>query len=181
MGKDKNPRRVADNEAMAKLRMLRTSPQKLNLVAQLIRGKKAEEALNILSFSKKAMAKDASKVLASAIANAENNHDLDVDALVTILQEPKNALVKQYKKLFELEDVELTFTDEALKAIAERAIKRKTGARGLRSIVEGILLDTMFDLPDMEGVTEIVIDEDVVAGKKDPVRVHGGDAKEEAA
>ena len=108
-------------------------------------------------------------------------HDLDVDALVTILQEPKNALVKQYRKLFELENVELTFTDEALKAIAERAIKRKTGARGLRSIVEGILLDTMFDLPDMEGVSEIVIDEDVVAGKKDPIRVHGGEAKEEAA
>ena len=68
----------------------------------------------------------------------------------------------------------LTFTDEALKAIAERAILRKTGARGLRSIVEGILLDTMFDLPDLEGVTEIVIDQDVVEGKKDPIRVHGG-------
>ena len=109
-------------------------------------------------------------------------HDLDVDALVTILQEPKNALVKQYKKLFELEDVELTFTDEALVAIAERAILRKTGARGLRSIVEGILLDTMFDLPDMEGVSEIVIDDEVVAGNKEPIRVHGGEeAKEEAA
>ncbi|MBU7579593.1 MAG: ATP-dependent Clp protease ATP-binding subunit ClpX, partial [Porphyrobacter sp.] len=110
-------------------------------------------------------------------------HDLDVPALVTILKEPKNALVKQYRKLFELEDVELTFTDDALQAIAERAIKRKTGARGLRSIVEGLLLDTMFDLPDMEGVTEIVIDSDVVAGKKEPIRVHGGEApkKEEAA
>ena len=111
-------------------------------------------------------------------------HDLDVDALITILKEPKNALVKQYHKLFDLENVELTFTDDALKAIAERAIKRKTGARGLRSIVEGILLDTMFDLPDMEGVTEIVVDADVVVGKKDPVRVHGGkkdDEKEEAA
>ena len=82
MGKEKNPRRVADNEAMAKTKMLRTSPQKLNLVAGLIRGKKAEEALNILSFSTKAMAVDARKVLASAIANAENNHNLDVDALV---------------------------------------------------------------------------------------------------
>jgi len=108
-------------------------------------------------------------------------HDLDVDALVTILQEPKNALVKQYGKLFELEDVELSFTDEALEAIAERAIKRKTGARGLRSIVEGLLLDTMFDLPDMEGVSEIVIDAEVVEGKKDPVRVHDSKAKEEAA
>ncbi|MBU2032365.1 MAG: ATP-dependent Clp protease ATP-binding subunit ClpX, partial [Alphaproteobacteria bacterium] len=108
--------------------------------------------------------------------------DLDVDALVTILTEPKNALIKQYAKMFEIEDVELTFTDEALKAIADRAIARKTGARGLRSIVEGILLDTMFDLPDMDGITEIVVDKDVVEGRKDPVRVHGGKKnKEEAA
>ncbi|NVD27758.1 ATP-dependent Clp protease ATP-binding subunit ClpX [Parasphingorhabdus flavimaris] len=97
--------------------------------------------------------------------------DLDVDALVTILQEPKNALVKQYRKLFELEDVGLTFTDDALVAVANKAIERKTGARGLRSIVENILLDTMFDLPDFEGVDEIVIDKDVVAGTKDPVKV----------
>lgn len=82
MGKAKSPRRVADNEALAVGTMIRGSAQKLNLVAELIRGKKAEEALNILSFSKKAMARDASKVLASAIANAENNHDLDVDALI---------------------------------------------------------------------------------------------------
>ena len=108
-------------------------------------------------------------------------HDLDIPALVTILKEPKNALVKQYRKLFELEDVELTFTDDALQAIAERAIKRKTGARGLRSIVEGLLLDTMFDLPDMEGVTEIVIDREVVEGKKEPVRVIGGEEKKEEA
>ncbi|MFA6219267.1 MAG: ATP-dependent Clp protease ATP-binding subunit ClpX [Erythrobacter sp.] len=109
--------------------------------------------------------------------------DLDVEALMTILTEPRNALVKQYQKLFELEDVQLTFTDEALKEIAEKAIKRKTGARGLRSIVEGLLLDTMFDLPDMDGVTEIVIDKDVVDGRKAPVQVHGGkaDDKEEAA
>ncbi|AMO71685.1 ATP-dependent Clp protease ATP-binding subunit ClpX [Sphingorhabdus sp. M41] len=97
--------------------------------------------------------------------------DLDVDALVTILQEPKNALVKQYRKLFELEDVGLTFTDDALVAVANKAIERKTGARGLRSIVENILLDTMFDLPDLEGVDEIVIDKDVVAGTKEPVKV----------
>ena len=97
--------------------------------------------------------------------------DLDVDALVTILQEPKNALVKQYRKLFELEDVGLTFTDDALVAVAKKAIERKTGARGLRSIVENILLDTMFDLPDFEGVDEIVIDKDVVAGTKEPVKV----------
>ncbi|MEH6791262.1 ATP-dependent Clp protease ATP-binding subunit ClpX [Parasphingorhabdus sp.] len=97
--------------------------------------------------------------------------DLDIDALVTILQEPKNALIKQYRKLFELEDVGLTFTDDALVAVAKKAIERKTGARGLRSIVENILLDTMFDLPDLEGVDEIVIDKDVVAGTKDPVKV----------
>ena len=82
MGKDKNPRRVADNEAMAKLRMLRTSPQKLNLVAGLIRGKKVEKALNDLTFSKKRIAIDVKKCLQSAIANAENNHGLDVDELV---------------------------------------------------------------------------------------------------
>ena len=82
MSKDKNPRRVADNEAMAKLRMLRTSPQKLNLVAALIRGKKVEKALQDLTFSKKRISDDVKKCLQSAIANAENNHNLDVDALV---------------------------------------------------------------------------------------------------
>ena len=82
MGKQKAPRRVGDNEALAVGTTIRGSAQKLNLVAALIRGRKAEEAMNILTFSKKAMARDASKVLASAIANAENNHNLDVDALV---------------------------------------------------------------------------------------------------
>ncbi|ANU07619.1 50S ribosomal protein L22 [Paraurantiacibacter namhicola] len=82
MSKQKAPRRVADNEALAVGTTIRGSAQKLNLVAALIRGRKVEEAMNILSFSKRAMAKDAQKVLASAIANAENNHDLDVDALV---------------------------------------------------------------------------------------------------
>ena len=82
MGKEKNPRRVADNEAMSKLRMLKTSPQKLNLVAGLIRGKKVERALNDLSFSKKRIAVDVKKCLQSAIANAENNHNLDVDGLI---------------------------------------------------------------------------------------------------
>ena len=82
MGKAKNPRRVADNEAMAKLRMLRTSPQKLNLVAQLIRGKKVDKALTDLTFSKKRIAEDVKKCLQSAIANAENNHNLDVDELI---------------------------------------------------------------------------------------------------
>jgi large subunit ribosomal protein L22 len=82
MGQAKNPRRVAENEALAVGTMIRGSAQKLNLVAQMIRGRRAEEALNILSFSPKAMAVDARKVLASAIANAENNHNLDVDSLV---------------------------------------------------------------------------------------------------
>ena len=82
MGKDKNPRRVADNEAMAKLRMLRTSPQKLNLVAAMIRGKKVDKALNDLTFSNKRIAEDVKKCLQSAIANAENNHNLDVDELI---------------------------------------------------------------------------------------------------
>ena len=82
MGKQKAPRRVGDNEALAVGTTIRGSAQKLNLVAGLIRGKKAEEALNILTFSKRAMAQDAKKVLASAIANAENNHNLDVDSLV---------------------------------------------------------------------------------------------------
>ncbi len=82
MSKDKNPRRVADNEARAKLRMLKTSPQKLNLVAGLIRGKKVEQALTDLTFSKKRIAVDVKKCLQSAIANAENNHNLDVDELI---------------------------------------------------------------------------------------------------
>jgi large subunit ribosomal protein L22 len=82
MGKDKNPRRVADNEAMAVSRMLRTSPQKLNLVAAMIRSKPVEKALADLTFSKKRVSEDVKKTLQSAIANAENNHDLDVDALV---------------------------------------------------------------------------------------------------
>ena len=82
MGKEKNPRRGADNEAMAKLRMLKTSPQKLNLLAGLIRGKKVDRALNDLTFSKKRIAVDVKKCLQSAIANAENNHNLDVDELI---------------------------------------------------------------------------------------------------
>ncbi len=82
MGKDKNPRRVAENEAMAVSRMLRTSPQKLNLVAEMIRGKSVEKALTDLTFSKKRIAEDVKKTLQSAIANAENNHGLDVDELI---------------------------------------------------------------------------------------------------
>ena len=97
--------------------------------------------------------------------------DLDISALVEILSKPKNALTKQYSKLFSMEDTELTFTDDALEAVAKKAIERKTGARGLRSILEAILLDTMFELPSLDGVTEIVVDKDVVEGRKEPVRV----------
>ena len=103
--------------------------------------------------------------------------DLDIDALVKILSEPKNALVKQYAKLFDLEDAKLTFTDDALVAIGKRAIERKTGARGLRSILEAILLDTMYDLPGLENVSEIVIDKDVVEGRKEPIRVFAESTK----
>jgi len=88
--------------------------------------------------------------------------DLDEAALITILTEPKNALVKQYQRLFELENVKLTFTEDALKAIARRAIKRKTGARGLRSIMEDILLETMFELPGLDSVDEVVVNEEAV-------------------
>ena len=103
--------------------------------------------------------------------------DLDETALVKILVEPKNALVKQYAKLFDMEDVQLEFTDDALHSIAVKAIERKTGARGLRSILEGILLDTMFDLPSMDGVDEVHIDKEVVLGTKDPVRVYASKDK----
>jgi ATP-dependent Clp protease ATP-binding subunit ClpX len=103
--------------------------------------------------------------------------DLDEPALVKILVEPKNALVKQYAKLFDMEDVQLEFTDDALHSIAVKAIERKTGARGLRSILEGILLDTMFDLPSMDGVDEVHIDREVVEGRKEPVRVYASKDK----
>ncbi len=95
--------------------------------------------------------------------------ELDEDALVTILTEPKNALVKQYQKLFEIEETELKFTDDALMAIAEKAIERKSGARGLRSIIEGLLLNTMFEIPDMDDVTEVIVEKDTVEESKQPV------------
>jgi len=105
--------------------------------------------------------------------------DLDEAALKRILLEPKNALVKQYQRLFEMENIELAFADEALSSIARKAIERKTGARGLRSIMEGILLDTMFDLPSLEGVEEVVISREVVEGSARPLYIYAdraGDA-----
>jgi len=106
--------------------------------------------------------------------------DLDEDALVKILTEPKNALVKQYQRLFEMEDTQLTFTEEALKAIALRAIERKTGARGLRSILESILLETMFELPGLDGVEEVVISGDVVEGRAQPLYIYAERRAEDA-
>ncbi len=106
--------------------------------------------------------------------------DLDEPALVQILSEPKNALVKQYQRLFEMEDVKLTFTDDALSSIALKAIERKTGARGLRSILENVLLDTMFDLPGSEGVEEVVVNDDVVEGKAKPLLIYADKRSEHA-
>ena len=107
--------------------------------------------------------------------------DLDEAALMTILTEPKNALVKQYKRLFEMENVELTFTDDALSAVAAKAIKRKTGARGLRSILEGILLETMFELPTFEGVEEVVVNAEVIEGKAQPLLIYAETKGKKAA
>ncbi|MEM7685082.1 MAG: ATP-dependent Clp protease ATP-binding subunit ClpX, partial [Pseudomonadota bacterium] len=98
--------------------------------------------------------------------------DLDEDALITILTQPKNALVKQYQRLFEMESVELKFTDDALRSIAEKAIERKTGARGLRSILEDVLLDPMFELPGDEQVQEIVVNEEVISGEAKPLYIY---------
>ena len=106
--------------------------------------------------------------------------DLDEASLVIILTQPKNALIKQYQRLFELEDVALTFTDDALVAIAKRAIDRKTGARGLRSILEDILLDTMFDLPGMDTVEEVVVNEEAVTSPAAPLMIHGEKVREPA-
>ena len=107
--------------------------------------------------------------------------DLDEVALIQILTEPKNALLKQYQRLFEMESVTLTFTDDALSAVARRAIQRKTGARGLRSIMEAILLDTMFELPNLRGVEEVAINAEVVEGRARPLYVHGSEAQASAS
>ena len=108
--------------------------------------------------------------------------DLDKDALVTILTQPKNALIKQYQRLFEIEDTKLTFTDDALEAIAEKAIERKTGARGLRSILENTLLDTMFELPGMEEVSEVVINDEVITSTEaKPLMIYADKQKEPAS
>ena len=98
--------------------------------------------------------------------------ELDVPALVQILTEPKNALTKQYRKMFDMEGVEIDFRDDGLRAVAERAMERKTGARGLRSILENVLLDSMYNIPSQADVAKIVIDESVIKGESDPLLVY---------
>ena len=99
--------------------------------------------------------------------------DLDEKSLVKILKEPKNSLIKQYQRLFEFENVSLEFNDDAIKEIAKKAINKKTGARGLRSILENILLKTMFELPDMENVIKVTVDSSSVKGNSDPIVTYG--------
>ena len=98
--------------------------------------------------------------------------ELTEDALIQILTEPKNSLIKQYAKLFEMEDVTLEFRDDALRAVAVKAMERKTGARGLRSILESVLLDTMYEIPSLEGVSKVVIDGSVIAGESEPLLIY---------
>ena len=108
-------------------------------------------------------------------------NDLNIEAMIKILSEPKNALIKQFKKLFELESVKLTFTEEALKSIANKAIKRKTGARALRSIIEKILLNSMFDLPSLQSVEEVVVNEDAVDKDTEPLLIYSESSEEPAS
>jgi ATP-dependent Clp protease ATP-binding subunit ClpX len=107
--------------------------------------------------------------------------ELDEDALVQILTEPKNAITKQYAKLFEMEDCELEFREEALHAVAQKGMERKTGARGLRSILEKVLLDTMYDLPTLEGLSKVIVDADVIHDKSKPLLIYEGGEQHRAA
>ena len=104
--------------------------------------------------------------------------ELDESALIQILTSPKNALTKQFQALFKLEGVELEFRDEALRAIAAKAMERKTGARGLRSIVEGVLLDTMYDLPSQQDVVKVVVDDGVIKGESQPLLIYGASERQ---
>lgn len=107
--------------------------------------------------------------------------ELDEDALIQILTEPKNALIKQYARLFEMEGVDLEFREEALRAVAKKALERKTGARGLRSIMENILLDTMYEIPSLENVVKVVVDEKVIQGDAKPLMLYENDELEQLA
>ncbi len=106
--------------------------------------------------------------------------ELDETALVKILTEPKNAITKQFKRLFEMEGVELEFRPDALTAVARKALARKTGARGLRTILEQVLLDTMFDLPSLEHVSKVVVDEAVINGHAEPYLIYRGNLQTRA-
>jgi len=103
--------------------------------------------------------------------------ELDEAALIKILTEPKNALIKQYKHLFEMEGAELEFREDSLKAIATKAMERKTGARGLRTIVENVLLNTMYEIPSADNISKVVIDESVILGQSEPLLVYETDKK----
>jgi ATP-dependent Clp protease ATP-binding subunit ClpX len=107
--------------------------------------------------------------------------ELDESSLVKILQEPKNSLIKQYKRLFEFENVKLIFKNEAVLEIAKKAINKKTGARGLRSIIESLLLKTMFKLPTLEGVEEVIINQSVVKSNSEPLIIYSKNKKTSAA
>ena len=107
--------------------------------------------------------------------------ELDEQALVQILTEPKNALTKQYKHLFEMEGAELEFRDDSLIAIAKKAMERKTGARGLRTIVENVLLNTMYELPSADNISKVVVDESVILGQSEPLLVYETEMKKASA
>ncbi len=107
--------------------------------------------------------------------------ELDEEALIKILTEPKNAITKQFKRLFDMEGVELEFRADALSAIAQKALSRKTGARGLRTILEQVLLETMFDLPSLEHVSKVVVDEAVIKGQAEPYLIYQGNMQARAA
>ncbi|MGD8574050.1 MAG: ATP-dependent Clp protease ATP-binding subunit ClpX, partial [Gammaproteobacteria bacterium] len=107
--------------------------------------------------------------------------ELDEEALMRILVEPRNAVTKQYRKLFDMEDCELEFREDALRAAARKAMERKTGARGLRTILEHVLLDIMYDLPSMENVSKVVIDEAVINGESKPFIIYQNEQKQLAA
>ncbi len=104
-------------------------------------------------------------------------HELDKSALISILTEPKNALIKQYSKFFEMENVSLKFTEDALELIVEKALERETGARGLRAVVEDIMLDIMFELPSLSGVTECIITSNVISRREEPILIYGNRAQ----
>ena len=101
--------------------------------------------------------------------------ELDERALISILTEPKNALTKQYRRLFDMEGAELEFRDEALSAVAKKAMQRKTGARGLRTILENVLLETMYELPGLKNVSKVVVDDSVIEGHQQPYVVYKSD------